>query len=717
MNTAFSRPRLTSAAERHAPPSDEGQDVIDLGSLIRTLWRGKLVIGAAIVLMLMLGAYYAYAVATPKFRTAAVVMLNNREEQVVDLESVIGGLSADSSVVNTEVEVLKSRGLLGKVVDELNLTQDPEFNSGLRDPSMVARLKETVKSFLPGRPAGVGSTGLNEETFAHQATVNALLSSITIRNVPQSLVFEVVVETESPRKSALIADTLVDLYILNQLEVKFEATEQATSWLTDRVTELQSSLEVAEQRVTDFRGGIDLISPQSLDAMERQLKELRDRLANTRVQQATGADRLETIRQAETPQEKAAATGDAQLEAMLPRVSEPAISQSFETRFQMLLSRLEADDQRQLNQISALATSEAELSSQIERQSNDLITLQQYTREAEASRLLYEYFLSRLKETAAQKGIQQADSRVLSSAVIPMSPAAPRKAMIVALSGLFGFLIGAALVLIREAYNDTFRTAQMLEQATGYTVMGQVPVLPIRRRQDGIKYLAEKPTSAAAEAIRNLRTSVLLSNVDNPPKVIVMSSSLPGEGKTTMSLALAQNFAGMGKKVLLIEGDIRRKVMSRSVSSGNQKGLISVLTGKSSLEEAVFRDEDVGADILIGESTTTNAADLFTSERFAALIEYARSKYDQIVIDTPPVLVVTDARIIAQVADAVLFVVHWDRTQKQSAVEAVRLFESVNHPVSGLILNQINFKAMKRYGYGSYGSYGAYAYGSKYYIN
>lgn len=208
----------------------------------------------------------------------------------------------------------------------------------------------------------------------------------------------------------------------------------------------------------------------------------------------------------------------------------------------------------------------------------------------------------------------------------------------------------------------------------------------------------------------------MLSNVDHPPKVIAITSSIPGEGKTTMSLALAQNFVGMDRKVLLVEGDIRRRVFSQYLNTDQTKGLLSVLSGESKLDEVVVRDPIVGADVLLGEKSSTSAVDIFSSERFSQLMEKARDAYDVILIDTPPVLVVPDARVIAQSADALLFVVKWDSTTKSQVEDALHMFDTANQRVHGLALNQISVKGMKRYGYG--GKYGAYSsYGRKYYTN
>jgi polysaccharide biosynthesis transport protein len=723
MNQNFPSHATEKEHDARRPPQPHGydEDVIDIGALVGSLWRGKWIILLTTLFTATIGVLYAYKLATPIYQSTAAVMLDTRESQVVDLESVMGGLSADATALNSEVEVLKSRGLLGKVVDKLDLVEDPEFNPNLQDASLIDVLKSGVKQVLSSMIGGsdAGPLALSPEELTQRvrnSTIDVLLGALRIHNLPMTLVFNVTASSESPRKAALIADTLVDLYIRNQLEVKFDATEQATSWLSERVSTLQGELEKAEAKVKSFNSGTDLINQETLQALERQLKEMRDRISSAKVSQTTIEDRLVQLKSAGTPAQKAAAAGDAQLQRMLSQIGDPGISAAFEVRFQQQLERAELDANRGAAQLEALRKSEAELASQIDKQSADLITLQQLTREADANRTLYDYFLGRLKETSAQQGIQQADSRSLSQAVIARNPSEPKKSMIVAVAGLLGFLIGAIMVLVREIRNNTYRLASELEQDTGYAVMGQIPLLPSRRRNDAISYLADKPTSVAAEAIRNLRTSLLLSNVDTPPQIIATSSSLPGEGKTTLALALAQNLIGLGKSVLLIEGDIRRQVFQQYLTPEERFGLISVLTGEKSLSEAVTRDDRIGADILVGQTTSTNAADIFSSESFRRLLETARASYDMIIIDTPPVLIVPDARVIAQHIDAMLFVVNWDSTLKPQVAEALHMFESVNRPVSGLVLNQIDPKGMKRYGK-NYGAYAGYGYGKKYYVN
>ena len=614
--------------------------------------------------------------------------------------------------------MFRSRELIGKLVDRLALTEDPEFNGLLRpEPEFsVGKVRAWVKELILGpEPEGPPPT----EQAIRDAVINGALAALSISNVRQSYVFKITAVTESPRKSALIANTLAELYILDQLEVKFEATEQATEWLTERVGQLQVELEQSVAEVEAFNTGTTLVSPETLAALNRQLKDLRDRvvgadeavtLAETRLAE------LQAAKASETPDVMEEVAGDRTLTRVHKLLEDGGASarDTFDARFAQVVARAELERDRAVSQRDALAGSVDNMQSRITEQSADLVQLQQLQREAEASRLIYEYFLGRLKETSVQQGIQQADSRILSRAVVPNVPSAPRKSRILLLSAILCMMLGGGLVLLREMMQNTFRTAEDLAAITGYTVMGQIPKIPARKRAGVLKYLMDKPNSAASEAIRNLRTSIMLSNVDNPPQIIMSTSAIPGEGKTTQSIALAHNFSGLGKKVLLIEGDIRRLVFTNYFDLPGERGLLSVLSGDIALEEAIVHEPGLGVDVLKGERSSTNAADVFSSHRFTDLLEQARKTYDTIIIDTPPVLVVPDARVIGQAADATLMAIRWNATSKSQVQEALRLFEIVNFRITGLVLNQIDAKGMKKYGYGaSYGAYGTY--GKSYY--
>lgn len=677
-------------------------DVIDLSKIFVTLRAGWRIILGAVVGLIAIGLIYVVLIAVPIFTAKSVVVLDTRSPKVVDLEGLMGGMTGASDELNTEVEVLKSRGLAGKVVDELNLVIDPEFNKNLTPPSLIDRVKSLIRTAQPDDPVAV-----------REGVISALLESIKVRNVPASYVFEISVTSENPAKAARIADTISRLYILNQIEVKFEASEQATQWLANRVAELKSELEKAEEKAKAFNSQTSLVSPEMLASLEVQNKDLRDRIERASQQAALAQKRVEDLKSAGSRDEKLARAQDLQLSRLADGDEE-----AFETRYEQVLARAELDLARGVDQKAALIKSQEALADQIARQGDDLIELQQLNREAEASGTLYEYFLSRLKETSAQQGIQQADSRMLSAAVIPSTPTAPRKGLVLTMCTILGLMLGVAIVLLREAMKNSFRTARQLEEMTGIVVMGQIPLIPGKARGDIMNYMRTKPASAAMEAIRNLRTSVLLSNVDSPPQVIVSTSSIPGEGKTTNSLGLAMNLVGIGKSVLLIEGDIRRNTLTEYFpKSQGEKGLVSLLSGAASIDDVLIHHEDIGLSMIMGERSSINAADLFMSDSYREFLNQMRQRFDYIIIDTPPVLVVPDARIISQSADAVLFTVKWNETHRGLVEEALQMFESVNQRVSGLVLSQVDGEEMQRYG-GKYGGYGTGAgYGAKYYLD
>lgn len=705
-NTAVFEP--TNQPVGMQPTSDE----IDLTQLLRTVWRGKFWIGLCGAVALLLGIWYAFFVATPVYTASSLVALETQQKQTIDIESVVGGLGGDQSSINTEVEVIRSRELAEKVVLELDLTSDPKFNGWLQpEPTFsIGNIIYIIRNFL-GKAEVEKAPPTEREVL--DAVIDKLLQSVSASNIRQSYVFRITGVTENPTKSALIANTWAELYIRDQISVKFEKTKQASEWLADRVSQLQIELENAEAELKEFSSSTKLVSPEALSVLNLQIKELRDRLTDTDATAENHANKIEAMQDARASNsitEMAEAANDRGLEALVTRIENGTARRAdFDTRFDQILDRTALESARALNQADTLRASIERTERQIEAQSSELVTLQQLQREAEASRLIYEHFLGRLKETSVQQGIQQPDSRILSRAVVPQNPSAPRKSIILVLSLMLGGMAGTALVLGREFSQTTFRTPEELEARTGYTVLGQIPAIPARRRSNVLKYLTDKPNSAAAEAIRNLRTSILMSDLDNPAQIIMSTSSVPGEGKTTQSLALTQNLSGMGKKVLLIEGDIRRRVFAEYFQIQGKKGLVSILTDEKAFEDVVVHEPTLSADLLIGDKSSINAADVFSSEKFRAFLNDLRKKYDYIIIDTPPVLAVPDARVIGPLVDRILYTVKWDSTSHRMVREGLKSFESVNLQVAGLVLGQISPQGMKKYGYGnSYGAYSAY---------
>ncbi|WP_375262335.1 polysaccharide biosynthesis tyrosine autokinase [Palleronia sp.] len=700
-----------------AAPAED--DTIDLLALGGALWRGKFTILFAALVAALLSAYYAFFVAVPIYESSTTLALELETSPIsADIESLFAGMSTESEALNTELEVLQSRGILRQLVDELELTSDPEFNAALQpEPAFsISDLTEGVVPLVLGPMDEVLAP--DPEMTELNSTIDAVRDAISVRNLPQTYVFNISVTTESSEKSQLMANTLAEIYIADQVNQKFQATETAVTWLSERVSDLEVELRERENELKSVRTEIDLISIEGLEALNRQLIDARERAANAAASAAVAEARLSRIAELEEAGdyvELARIIGDPTLSRL---VENDAGIEQIEARIETLRAQAQTAFERQNLQAETLQAAVERLEGDVAAQSDDLVQLQQIEREVQAIRTLYETFLTRLKEATVQRGLAQSDSRVLSEA-IPGTYVAPQRLLILLIAINLGLIIGIAIVLARQFLSRGFRSADELESETGQPILGQIPLMPIKRRDQLITFLNEKPASAGAEAIRNLRTSILLSSSGGPPKVIMSTSSLPGEGKTTQAIALAHNLSSLNKKVLLIEGDVRRRTLNEYFRNDitGAGGIVSALSKEARIEElseVIVRDPRLDVDIILGEKTRKNAADLFASDNFARFLDMLRQHYDYIVIDTPPVLVVPDARVIGQHVDTIVFSVAWDRTSRVQLKEALRQFKTVNLDIGGLVLSQISPSGMKRYGYG--GKYGSYAaYGSKYY--
>ena len=697
------------------------QEEIDLLAMLSALWREKVTLIACGLLALTLGAIYAFVLATPLYSSTSSLKIELQAPPIVDIEAVVAGSSTEDSAMNTEVDVIQSRGVLEKLVKDLGLTEDPEFNPELR-PEPVFSIRPLVDGLRGAIGAATdGPAIISAEQATLNETVDTVAESIAATVRQDRFIFDITATTESPGKSLILANRLAEIYIDDQIAQKFAATEEAITWLSERVSELERDLRERREELKVFRTRSDVVSLEAVEALNRQLADTRDRLADAETEAAVVLARLGQIENARTAgnlAEVAAILNDVALSRLQSNggtLSTPAISD----RIDALVDDETATLNRLEQNVVVLRRSSARLERQVSEQSESMAQFQELELEIQSTATLYETFLSRLKEATVQRGLQQADSRVLSAAV-PGRYVAPRKSVILVLSLALGLILGAVMIFARQFLNRGFRTGDELEGETGLTVLGQIPVMPIRRRDQLLSFLSDKPTSAASESIRNMRTSLLLSMPDNPPQIIMSTSSLPGEGKTTQSISLAHNLSSLGKKVLLIEGDVRRRTLDEYFTNDlagkdGDGGILSAMTVKQeNLDAFLVRDPRMKADVLLGQRSNVNAADIFSSDAFSSFLDRLRKRYDFIVIDTPPVLVVPDARVIGQYADAILFNVCWNKTSQAQVREALRQLRTVNLQPTGLVLSRIDGNAMKRYGYG--GKYGAYgSYGKGYY--
>ena len=698
---------------------------IDLMVIVNVLWRGKFWITLFALVGFVLGGLYAFRVAVPIYPAAAIIQLNNQRENVVDIQSVVAdnlltGGWADNARMSTEIIAMTSRNMFSKLIDHLDLMNDPNFNPDLAKDEMSKSHKSSLlsnfrpKKFLASlfsKKSDVVEvamiSGADKSNALRNNIISGLAGTLRVSTIGDTYTFQISATTTNPALSVRLANGLAEVYIQDSVDEKFTATEKASKWLSQKAAELKVELQESEQRIKKFSDGTNLINEENLALLTIQLKDLRQRigaLENDVKGSSSKYNRLFDLIAGGDIEAIAESSGDTRLVQLAPRILNGTTQRNiFDTRAQSILALLKSQVERGEKQLAALSGSESSLGKQIEEQSDDLVELQQLQRDTQASGLLYESFSSRLKEISVQQGLISPSSRMLSPA-IPQRKSAPRRPAIMMMALVLGGMFAAALLLIREWMNNTFRSPEALEEFTSLPLLGTVPKLKEKTRRSVLGYVTKNPASAFAEAVRNLRTSILLSDIDNPPRVIMSTSSMPAEGKTTLSLTLAQNMAGLGKRVLVLECDIRKRVFAEYFDIENRIGFIAVMTGEAKLEDAVYRPEGMGIDILIGEKSSANAADIFSSQKFDDLIKMLRKSYDYIVIDTPPVLAVPDARVVAQHADAIVYSVRWDKTQRNELKTGLAMFESVGMPVSGLVMTLLDTKQMKRYGYsGNYG--------------
>ena len=700
----------------HTPNQRISDGEIDLMKLAASLWRGKWIVLAFVLLCVCVADFYVRHVAVPLYpATAKIALKEHQPEKILtDIESLMSNGPITDSGINTELEVLRSRDLVGKLVESLDLTNQPAFNPLLREPRLSSQIRTQlftlfgVASEKPKTPRSL------EEV--RSIVINSVLNTMAFSNTKNTRVINISVTTTDAALSALMANKMATLYIENQIQIKLEALASATEFLSRRTSELKHDFEELKAELANFSSQSELVNPTVLKSQEIQLRDLRTRLwekAESVVEKTDTRTVLLSFREAGNLQALIKHADDFRLNRAISEYRNNKISLdglNLQVEHFMLDNKVEAE--REQKQLSALEASESILAKQIERQSQELIVLQQLERETEAARLLYESFFTRLLEMNVQLGLETADGRLLSTA-IQRGPSSPIKSKILILGGAIGLMMGASLVLFWELRFSGYRSVNELRDQSGYSVLAAVPLIPVRDRKNIISYLKTKPESMVSEAVRNLRTSILMSNLNQVKQVIMLTSSVPKEGKTILSFALAQNMVGLGKRILLIEADIRRRVQSVEIDRDNTVALLDLVAGDKKWKEVSLYVEELGFDILTATKSDKNAADIFASQRFSELLTELREYYDYIIIDSPPVLAVPDARLIGAISDANIYVVEWNKTTCAQVDQGLDMLSSIGVNTIGLVLNQIDPHKTKTYGYT--GSYGYGAYGSEYY--
>lgn len=700
----------------HTPNQRISDDEIDLVKLAASLWRGKWTVLAFVLFCVCVADFYVRHVAVPLYlATAKIALKEHQPEKILtDIESLMSNGPITDSGINTELEVLRSRDLVGKLVDSLDLINQPTFNPLLREPRLSSQIRTQIFTLFGVAPEKPKTPRSPEEV--RSIVINSVLNAMAFSNTRNTRVINISVTTTEAALSALMANNMATLYIENQIQIKLDALASATEFLSSRTSELKHDFEELKAELANFSSQSELVNSTVLKSQEIQLRDVRTRMrekAEIVVEKTDTRTVLLSFREAGNLQALIKHADDFRLNRAISEYRNNKISlDGLNLQVEHFMLDNEVEVEREQKQLLALEASESILAKQIERQSQELIVLQQLERETGAARLLYESFFTRLLEMNVQLGLETADGRLLSTA-IQRGPSSPIKSKILYLGGAIGLMVGASLVLFWELRFSGYRSVNELRDQSGYSVLSAVPLIPVRDRNNIISYLKTKPKSMVSEAVRNLRTSILMSNLNQVKQVIMLTSSVPKEGKTILSFALAQNMVGLGKRILLIEADIRRRVHSVKIDRNNTVTLLDLVAGDKKWKEVSLYVEELGFDILTATRSDKNAADIFASQRFSELITELREYYDYIIIDSPPVLAVPDARLISAISDANIYVVEWNKTTCAQVDQGLEMLSSIGVNTIGLVLNQIDPHNTKTYGYT--GSYGYGAYGSEYY--
>lgn len=715
--------------------------VLDIRRMV-AVFRRRMRLFAAVGLLVFIAVFLATIQAAPQYTATANVMLDTRQERVVDNEAVLSNLPADSSTVDTEVEILRSRQLAERVVETLGLDRDPEFNWTLRKPGAVRQLIDGVKSVLrgasPGKDKGVLSPV--QKQIVHEQVVDSVLGRLTVRRVGLTYVMNVGFTSPEPAKAALIANTFAEKYLLDQLEAKFEATRQANQWLNTRLEGLRGDVLRAEAAVASYKAANNLLSASGATLTEQEISSYNQGLASAQAEVAEKRARLNTAMR----QLNAGSTGDdlgealgsavitslrAQRAQVSGRVADLSgrygprhpemlkaqrelddIDAQIQAEIKRVVSNLKAEVEVAEQRAASLSSSVSQARGALASNNTASVRLNELERNAESARSLYESYLNRFKETSSQEGLSQSDARIVSRAKIPTGQSSPNVRLNLMLGFVFAMAAGLFAVILAETWDVGFSTAEDIEQKLGMPYLGCVPELtsvagPSAKQTWPFDYLLDNPLSSFAESVRSLRASIITGRVGRPVKVITVTSSLPSEGKTTASVCIARISSQMGQRVVVVDCDIRRRNINRALGFEPEQGLLELLNGQITLDEALIREEATGTWFLPLARTGFTPKDMFGSAAMDSLLAELSERFDLVVLDAPPVLAVADARVLAPKSDAVVFLLRWRKTPEKAVRASLRLLEASGADIVGIGFTQVDMRQQVKHGYGDPGYY------------
>ena len=703
---------------------------VDLRALARTLWRGRWIVAACCVAAVALSLLLIARIETTYTAWTQVLLLaDEADARSAELD---GTRALDDQRLATEVEIIYSTVVLDAVVEELDLASDPEVVGAVgTEASRMGGIAERLSEAMPERLAAVferlaaplRQAGSPEAPDAspRMLAIEHLREHLSVQQISESRVIGLSYTADSPSEAARTANAVADAYIADRTAARVRARERSLSWLNERVERLREQIQSSEDAVEVRRAELLMEAGQGLEITRRHLdaraQELADasseaaRLAllDQRLSEALGdeggglltaelrdAEPIEALREEErTLRERIRDLAEGNAARPLLEGELADTRDRIRAEAERIALSVREDLRAARAREAQLADAVRELEDQALAQTRAELDLRQLEMNAEAGRRSYEEAMQQLFRTSGRPELERADIRILSRAEPPRYPDSQREKTILLLSLVTGGLVGVGLVILRSQMNDAFRSARDLEEATGLPVLGSIPKARARRGQGVVAYFRQKPRSTLAEAVRGLCTSVVAPGGGSPPQVIMLTAPSVDEGKSTAAVLTALGFRRLGRSVVLVDCDLRRpRVAALLGEPSSAPGLRSVVQGQHPLEEAVRTSGAEGLAVLpAGPATAADGeggGDAFVSERFEEVIDALRRRYDVVVLNTPPALMTADARIITRAADAVLFVVRWNRTPREAVHEGIAALSAAGAPLRGAVLTVLD---------------------------
>ncbi|SIS74974.1 capsular exopolysaccharide family [Thalassolituus maritimus] len=678
-------------------------------------------------------------VLTPLYQATATIMIEAEEAKVLSIEEVYGLASQSDEYFKTQFEILKSRELARRVVKKMKLTDVAEFNRHHPSNKKSFSLREVVM--------GEGEPATEEDIISD--TIDTLMSVIEVSPIRKTQLVKVSVESKSPALAANIANEIANQFIESQLDAKVKVTQQAAGWLTDRLGGLKAKLEESERRLQEYREENNLVDVEGVSTLvAKEIDQITEKLVEARSQ------RLEL----EGTYQQLVALGELTFENLssLPSIiSNPVVVnlRDAETQAELKVSELkkrygplhpkmiaaesdlEAVRESVLTQMKRIATSieskylvakakETSLQIAFTHAKSDVkdinrteFMLNEYQREVRTNKQLYDAFFSRISETTATGDLQTANARVVDPAVEPASPVKPKRKLIVLLALVVSGMFGVALALLLDILDSTIKNLDDVERKLDVPMLGLLPL--VGKKHDAgdaeqmVRAFVGEGMDGFRESVRTLRTGLTLASMEQPASVILVTSSVPSEGKTTTSTNVAEAFGQM-EKTLLIDCDMRRPSVAKKLGlAPNVPGLSNAVAYPDMLDECIQSRPELGIDVVSAGPIPPNPLELLGSKNFRDILDTLRGRYQRIIIDSAPMQAVSDALYLSTLVDGVVYVVKADATKDKLAQDGLSKLDNNNARVLGVVLNQVNIDREAKYADSYAGYYDVYGYSSK----